>query len=61
MSSTYERWKYCGHPDCKNVANYECDCSYTHPEEWRKKAYFPKKEWLADHYKFVCEKHYEEE
>jgi len=61
MCPTYEKWKYCGHPECKRIATYECDCGYCHPEEWRRMAYFPKKERLADHYKWVCGDHYYEE
>lgn len=52
---TYERYKYCGVPGCKNVAQHECVCGEHHPDEvkhWSQYAAKPEK--VADHYKFLC-------
>jgi hypothetical protein len=65
--STYERWKYCGQAllngkTCGEIAIAECTSRYhsePHPDEVGGWATKPKK--LADHPKFVCEKHKVEE
>ena len=57
---TYETFKYCGHPGCKNVATCECNCNAIHPDE---DPVVPEKSQYV-HPKFLCDKHvelYEEE
>jgi len=54
---TYEGWKWCAEPECEEIARFECSCGQIHPDGISGWANPPKE--VADHPRFVCDKHYE--
>jgi len=56
---TYESFKNCGVEHCKNTANYECKCPQIHVGD-DKGWHTPNVGVYANHPRFVCTDHLEE-